>query len=220
MFFSNDYMHICCYTKQVLSNFCAPCSQIGMCVLLHWECCLTCLPLLLSSLGYAVLSECPCLTTTSSIWHWSMLTSAVVLLSVFMRKTMVKTAISNSGLVPTKMLPMGFIAPCQLNWRFRMWSSWSGCGQKQNILSLATSGLNNCINPVYSGYQCWLKDTSTCDGNRNTNFLVCRRVGRLWSSVPPGPYVKVPLSKTLKPKLLKVACCMAAAAEWVNEQLL
>lgn len=45
----------------------------------HWECCLKCLLLLLRSLGHAVPRERPCLTTTSSIWHWSMLTSTVVL---------------------------------------------------------------------------------------------------------------------------------------------
>lgn len=93
------------------------------------ECCRTCLLLLLRSLGYAVPRERPCLMTTSSIWHWSMLTSTVVLLSVFMRKRIVKTAISNSGLVPMKALPTGLTNPCQLNWRFKTWSSWSGCGQ-------------------------------------------------------------------------------------------
>lgn len=100
----------------------------------HWERCLTCLLLLLRSLGYAVPRERPCLTTTSSIWHWSMLTSTVVLLSVFMRKTMVKTAISNSGLVPMKVLPTGLTNPCQLNCRFKTWSSWSGYGQKKKTV--------------------------------------------------------------------------------------
>lgn len=106
----------------------------------HYYCCeskgsphqrvdwLICLLLLLRSLGYAVPRERPCRITTSSIWHWSMLTSTVVLLSVFMRKTMVKMAISNSGLVPMKALPTGFSKPCQLNCRLRTWSSWSGCG--------------------------------------------------------------------------------------------
>lgn len=99
----------------------------------HWECCLKCLLLLLRSLGYAVPRKRPCLMTTSSIWHWSMLTSTVVLLSVFMRKMIVKTAISNSGLVPMKVLPTGLTNPCQLNCRFRTWSSWSGYGQKKQV---------------------------------------------------------------------------------------
>lgn len=92
---------------------------------------LTCLLLLLSSLGYAVPRERPCLMTTSSTWHWSMFTSTVELLSVLMRKTTVYRAISNSGLVPMKALPTGFTKLCQLNCRFRTWSSWSGCRWRQ-----------------------------------------------------------------------------------------
>lgn len=110
-------------------DLCGAVLQVVQVVQLQCACCLTCLLLLLRSLGYAVSINWPCLTTTSSIWHWSTLTTTVVLLSVFMRKTTVKRAISNSGLVPMKALPTGLTTPCQVNWRFRTWSSWSGCNK-------------------------------------------------------------------------------------------
>lgn len=86
-----------------------------------------CWQLLLSSLGQDVPMACPCRHTTSSSWYSSTFTMTLVFLSLDMRKIMVQTATSNSGLTPMKDVPRGFTRSFQLNCRFRTWSSSSGC---------------------------------------------------------------------------------------------